>query len=215
MTVSKLGATIKDARKAKGLTQEALAKEMHVSTGTISKWESGSNTPDIFKMQKLAQILDIPSTIFTDENYDLRSSEVTPPDTSENNYSEPIDASSTFFVSKKKRFFLTSFILLGILALTTSLVVFFYHLHSSKPYKIVDTYYSSDYADYNKVYCIEIICNSELTLDDAMLYSSELEKQYSDYYNSADAIIVKYYSSKDLYKAGQYDYLTTLHPPIE
>ena len=64
MTVSKLGATIKDARKAKGLTQEALAKEMHVSTGTISKWESGSNTPDIFKMQKLAQILDIPSTIF-------------------------------------------------------------------------------------------------------------------------------------------------------
>ena len=214
MTVSKLGATIKDARKAKGLTQEALAKEMHVSTGTISKWESGSNTPDIFKMQKLAQILDIPSTIFIDENYNLHSSEDTYSDTSENNYSESIDASS-FPVSKKKRVFFIASILSGILVLTTLLGVFLYHLHVSKPYKVVDTYYVSDYKDYDQVNCIDIIFNPELTLDDAMLYSSELEKQYSDYYNSADAIIVKYYSSKDLYESGQYDYLTTLHPPIE
>lgn len=41
MTPAELGATIRDARKAKGLTQKALAKEMHVSTTTVSKWESG------------------------------------------------------------------------------------------------------------------------------------------------------------------------------
>ena len=41
MTPAELGATIRDARKAKGLTQKALAKEMHISTTTVSKWESG------------------------------------------------------------------------------------------------------------------------------------------------------------------------------
>lgn len=40
MTVSKLGATIKDAQKAKGLTQEALAKEMQrYQLELFSKWE--------------------------------------------------------------------------------------------------------------------------------------------------------------------------------
>lgn len=60
----------------------------------------------IFKMQKLAQILDIPSTIFTDENYDLRSSEVTPPDTSENNILSQLMLPLPFLCQKRRDSFL-------------------------------------------------------------------------------------------------------------
>lgn len=34
------------ARKAQGLTQEGLAKVMHVSRQTVSHWENGHTVPD-------------------------------------------------------------------------------------------------------------------------------------------------------------------------
>lgn len=38
---------IRELRKAKGITQEALAREVGVSETTISKWENGNSVPDI------------------------------------------------------------------------------------------------------------------------------------------------------------------------
>ena len=37
----KMGAFLKALRKEKHLTQEDLAEELHVSTRTISRWETG------------------------------------------------------------------------------------------------------------------------------------------------------------------------------
>ena len=49
---------IKDARKAKNLSMEALAKLISVSKGTISHWESGDNTPTKDNLAALAKALD-------------------------------------------------------------------------------------------------------------------------------------------------------------
>ena len=38
---------LQELRKAKGLTQEELAKELYVSRTAISKWESGKEYPNI------------------------------------------------------------------------------------------------------------------------------------------------------------------------
>lgn len=47
---------LKDIRKQKGLSQEALAEEIGVSRQAITKWETGKGLPDIENMKILAEI---------------------------------------------------------------------------------------------------------------------------------------------------------------
>ncbi len=51
------GALIAEARKEKGLTQKALAQELHVSVQAVSKWERGLNFPDIALLEPLGELL--------------------------------------------------------------------------------------------------------------------------------------------------------------
>lgn len=48
------------ARKAKGLTQQQLAKQLMLSTQAVSKWEQGKAVPDIFNLCSLADVLQTP-----------------------------------------------------------------------------------------------------------------------------------------------------------
>ena len=47
MDQQKIGAFLKELRKEKNITQEQLADEMRVSRRTVSRWETGSNMPDL------------------------------------------------------------------------------------------------------------------------------------------------------------------------
>ncbi|MBO4457326.1 MAG: helix-turn-helix transcriptional regulator [Butyrivibrio sp.] len=55
----KLSDNIKKYRKEMELTQEGLADAIGVTVGAVSKWERGSNTPDIVTMMELANLFDI------------------------------------------------------------------------------------------------------------------------------------------------------------
>ena len=50
----KLGENLFQARKRKGLSQEAVAEKLGVSRLTISKWETDETLPDIRQAKKLA-----------------------------------------------------------------------------------------------------------------------------------------------------------------
>lgn len=50
----KLGENLFQARKRKGLSQEAVAEKLGVSRQTISKWEMDETLPDIRQAKKLA-----------------------------------------------------------------------------------------------------------------------------------------------------------------
>jgi transcriptional regulator with XRE-family HTH domain len=54
-----IGSRIAKYRKAKGMTQEALAKEMGVSSQAVSKWETDTSCPDISALPQLCRILNI------------------------------------------------------------------------------------------------------------------------------------------------------------
>ena len=54
-----IGSRIAKYRKAKGMTQEALAIEMGVSAQAVSKWETDSSCPDISALPQLCKILGI------------------------------------------------------------------------------------------------------------------------------------------------------------
>jgi len=47
MNEQKTGEFLKRLRKEKGLTQEQLAEKFFVSSRTVSRWETGSNLPDV------------------------------------------------------------------------------------------------------------------------------------------------------------------------
>jgi len=53
------GATIRQLRESRKLTQAELADKLCVSSKTVSKWETGKGLPDISLLQPLAQALGI------------------------------------------------------------------------------------------------------------------------------------------------------------
>lgn len=55
----KIGIFLKELRKEKGLTQEQLAEVLNVSNRTISRWETGSNMPDISMLVEIADFYSV------------------------------------------------------------------------------------------------------------------------------------------------------------
>ena len=55
----KIGSFLKALRREKGLTQEQLAERLNVSARTISRWETGSNMPDISLLIEIAEFYDV------------------------------------------------------------------------------------------------------------------------------------------------------------
>ena len=59
MDQQKIGAFIRALRQEKALTQEQLAERLNVSNRTVSRWETGSNMPDISTLLELCAVLDV------------------------------------------------------------------------------------------------------------------------------------------------------------
>ena len=59
MNQVKLGGFIKELRKEKGFTQEQLAEQFNVSRRTVSRWETGSNLPDLDILIEMADYYDV------------------------------------------------------------------------------------------------------------------------------------------------------------
>ncbi|MBR0199998.1 MAG: helix-turn-helix domain-containing protein [Oscillospiraceae bacterium] len=56
MDLVKIGRLLQELRKEKGLTQEQLAERMGVARRTVSRWETGSNMPDLDILMELADL---------------------------------------------------------------------------------------------------------------------------------------------------------------
>ena len=55
----KIGTFMKTLRKEKNMTQEQLAEHLGVSNRTVSRWETGSNMPDISLLTEIAEFFDV------------------------------------------------------------------------------------------------------------------------------------------------------------
>lgn len=59
MDQAKIGQFLKQLRKEKGITQEEFAEKIGVSGRTVSRWETGSNMPDISLLVDIADFYDV------------------------------------------------------------------------------------------------------------------------------------------------------------
>lgn len=56
MDMERTGKLLKELRKEKEMTQEQLAEQLGVSSRTVSRWETGSNMPDLSVLIELADL---------------------------------------------------------------------------------------------------------------------------------------------------------------
>ena len=59
MNQKNIGSFLKILRKEKNLTQEQLAEQFNVSSRTVSRWETGSNMPDLSLLVELADFYNV------------------------------------------------------------------------------------------------------------------------------------------------------------
>ena len=59
MNQIKISAFLKELRKEKNLTQEQLAEQLNVSGRTVSRWETGTNMPDVSILVELAEFYNV------------------------------------------------------------------------------------------------------------------------------------------------------------
>ena len=59
MNQQKIGGFLKRLRKETGMTQEQLAERFSVSSRTVSRWETGSNLPDVSMLVELADFYNV------------------------------------------------------------------------------------------------------------------------------------------------------------
>ena len=59
MNLKKTGSFFKELRNEKGLTQEQLAEHFGVSGRTVSRWETGSNMPDLDILIEMADYYEV------------------------------------------------------------------------------------------------------------------------------------------------------------
>lgn len=55
----KIGGFLKELRKEKELTQEQLAEKFNVSRRTVSRWENGSNLPDLDLLMEMSDFYEV------------------------------------------------------------------------------------------------------------------------------------------------------------
>lgn len=78
MNPKKIGSFLKELRKAKGITQEEFAENLNVSGRTVSRWETGTNMPDISLLIEIAEFFDvsIPEIINGERKSEIMNEEV-------------------------------------------------------------------------------------------------------------------------------------------
>ena len=59
MNQQKTGEFLKRLRKEKGLTQEQIAERFYISSRTVSRWETGTNMPDVALLIELADFYNV------------------------------------------------------------------------------------------------------------------------------------------------------------
>jgi len=59
MDLKKTGVLLKELRKESNMTQEQLAEKLNVSGRTVSRWETGSNMPDLDILIELADLYEV------------------------------------------------------------------------------------------------------------------------------------------------------------
>ena len=124
MNQKKIGEFLRMLRKEKGLTQEQLAEEFNVSGRTISRWETGSNMPDISIISEIADFyeIDVRELINGERKAEIEAE----PSSEESDVSKVIEYAGTEKAILARKVTINSIV--GLVSLISYIVISKYHL---------------------------------------------------------------------------------------
>ncbi len=131
MRYEKFGNFVAELRRRKGCTQIELAKVLHVSNKTVSKWECGNSLPDITMLIPLSEALNISVTELLLGHY-IEDDKVNKSDVEEMTINNLKDSKQKF--SKKLYKIVIAFIVFIIITILA--IYFFTTFNSVKLYRI-------------------------------------------------------------------------------
>lgn len=90
------GERLKEARISRGLTQDQLAQQIGVAKSTLTGYEKGNREPDLFKIKKILEVLNVDSDYLLGIDRNEKSPESDNSDTEEE-YLERVKLLTAFF----------------------------------------------------------------------------------------------------------------------
>ncbi len=198
MEKERLGIFLAQLRKDRNLTQRELADKLYVSISTISKWEKGVSTPNIYFLEKIAEVLEVPAVELIECQIDIGVEKPVEDviQTVENQEDASVDAGSAnegksaVKPGPLLRLILTVAVILGILAGAG----YAYYCRMPVEMKIIDSYYIANSDFYNDdIYFVIVEYDGRLTDDTAIRYAMEHQENYEQWFDMADEIIFAFF----------------------
>lgn len=120
MDQKKVGQFLKTLRKEKNITQETLAETLNVFSRTVSRWETGSNMPDISLLVELAEFyqVSIPEIIDGERNCEKMNQET------KDTAIKMAEYSKKEFDTKKREIISVLLMIFGVFIMLSALAIF-------------------------------------------------------------------------------------------
>lgn len=120
MEQKKVGQFLKTLRKEKNITQEVLAEALHVSGRTVSRWETGSNMPDISLLVELSEFyqVSIPEIIAGERKSEKMNQET------KDTAIKMAEYSKNELSTEKRKIISVLFMLFGVFIIISALAIF-------------------------------------------------------------------------------------------
>ena len=182
MEKDKLGIFLAQLRKDRNLTQRELADKLYVSVSTISKWEKGVSTPNIYFLEKIAEVLGVPAVELIECQIDIG---VEKPAEDETEIALPVGKLCHIIR-----------VILAVVAIIGVLLGAGYAYYCSLPVEmeIIDSYYIANSEFYNDdIYFVIVEYNGRLMDDRAIDYAMEHQENYEQWFHMADGIIFAFF----------------------
>lgn len=207
---------IAELRKERNMTQKELADSLFVSKSTVSKWENNVAVPDIYMMEKMAEVfqVSVEELLYTDtrtknvpeqekvESNDRKSDNTKSESTQEGNCISSIS----------RKVHKAPIITLGLIVILLAGMLIY---HNNKPFhpRIVDEFYDYDpeYDAYGSVYNVVVVYSGKANARIKMDYGESLYKDYEKYFDSVDSIRISFWKEKpereEVYQGESYIFL--------
>lgn len=120
MDQKKTGLLLKTLRKEKNITQEVLAETLNVSSRTVSRWETGSNMPDISLLVELSEFyqVSIPEIIDGERKSEKMNQET------KNTAIKMAEYSKSLLSTEKRKIISVLLIIFGVFVIISALSIF-------------------------------------------------------------------------------------------
>lgn len=134
MNIAKIGKLLQTLRKEKGITQEQLAEQVGVTRRTVSRWETGSNMPDLDVLIELSDFyaVDLRKILSGERNDEYMNEEV----------KETVLCVAAYSNEEKRRLLqrIHWIFIIGLMGIVAFLMIVLLKLETTAPYEMMGSF---------------------------------------------------------------------------